>query len=160
MTKIPIGLIIKKIVKQKRLSVSQISNDYGIPRQTIYNTFTRTTMDLEEIDKWSEILETTRKELIDQSEGTESTKSTKSLDNGAFGDDTITRLNEEMSRLRETFTKELEAKNVQIAKLQDTVTTLLGKSEGVILDRFDLGKGFFLWPSSIKVGNTPFSTRY
>ncbi|PMD94699.1 hypothetical protein BWI97_16180 [Siphonobacter sp. BAB-5405] len=157
MEKPSIGLAIRQVIEEKNLSITDLARELGISRQSIYNVYNRNSMNSGEVESWANALGVRPNELYERAEGN---YNRKPLDNGAFGEETIVRIKEEMAMMRETFAKELEAKNVQIAKLQDTVTTLLGKSEGVILDRFDLGKGFFLWPSSIKVGNTPFSTRY
>lgn len=52
----PIGLIIKGIIKQKKISVIDIANQLGVTRQAVYQSFSREKMTLEEKKVWADVL--------------------------------------------------------------------------------------------------------
>lgn len=116
MQELPIGLIIKTIVKKKNLSVAKLSGKMGMTRQGVYNAYSRTTMDEDEIEKWAKALEVAPDEL------TPSDASSTSSD-------------EVLALVRKMFEEELREKNEQIRALQKALeqaqnlsTVLLGKS--------------------------------
>ena len=56
MKKIPIGVVIKEIITEKKLSAVDIASNLGVSRQAIYNAFSREKMNLEEQANWAKAL--------------------------------------------------------------------------------------------------------
>lgn len=111
MEKIPIGLVIKKIIEEKNFSITELSEQLGMSRATIYSTFGRDRMKKSDIEKWATALGVSTDVLRKQEMYGQNESSTK--DFGAEIIQTIERL----------FQEELREKNEQIRRLQDIVSS-------------------------------------
>lgn len=134
--KTPIGLVIKRIAKKKKLTVNDLSVRIGMSRQSIYNMFAiRRTMNDEDMAKWASALGVSVQELQEESMITETfvSDSEKSPESARFGNDVVERIEEHFRHLEDLFREQLRAKDQQIAKLQETIITLVGKTEGATL---------------------------
>ncbi len=63
----PIGLVISKLIKEKRISKTELANKLNISRQAIYNLATRDSLTLEEIEQWARAIGVTAQDIIDNS---------------------------------------------------------------------------------------------
>ncbi|WP_353720200.1 helix-turn-helix transcriptional regulator [Dyadobacter sp. 676] len=108
MTRPPIGLIIKTIIKQKNLSPTRIARDLGISKQQVYNTYVRASLQEGEIDRWAEVLGVSVDELVnyqfEPSNGSDADGSSEVLD-----------------LIKKMFEQELKEKNEQIRALQENL---------------------------------------
>lgn len=126
MERVPIGLIIKEIVKKNNLSVSKIADKLGMTRQAVYSTYLRSNMHEGELIKWAEVLNVTTDDLSTINFGRDLTN--KSADNGSFG-------SEVLQNIQKLLEEEIKEKNEQIRALQEALKesqqmakALLGKS--------------------------------
>ncbi|WP_439582986.1 helix-turn-helix domain-containing protein [Dyadobacter bucti] len=128
-----IGLVLNELRKQKKVSVPELATKIGITRQGIYDTFAkRTSMSMEEMNRWSDAIGVKTQDLIDLTLGKEISKS---ADNGAFGESILTHIQNLLEdELREK-NNEIREKNEQIRALQKALeqaqnlsSALLGKS--------------------------------
>lgn len=129
MERLPIGLSIKTIIQKKNLSVAKVAARIGISRQGVYNTYSRSGMNEDEIAKWASALEVDSKEILGGSELTP--------DKSSFG-------SEVLDTLRRMIEVEMQEKNERIRNLEDMLRQsmamnkeLLGKSEGVAFAGLD-----------------------
>ena len=56
MKKIPIGLVIKDLIKQKDIDVTQLAKELGIARNTVYQVFGRSKLSEDDLKKWANVL--------------------------------------------------------------------------------------------------------
>ena len=117
-----IGLIISQIIKEKRLSITELASTRKISRQAIYNLPNRDSMTLEEIEEWALAIGVNSQDIIDRSQNKVTTK----VDNVVQGDGYLMRyLNEleiTIKELRET-----------VRSQAHTIEVLAGKSDNVSL---------------------------
>ena len=125
-TKFYSGLKIKQLLSIKKVSVSDLAEMIGKSRQNVYDILNREFVKPELTGVILNALNSSENELERMSEDLHK----KPADGGAFGEETENRISDEIQHLRELFAKELEAKNQQIAKLQETISALVGKSKG------------------------------
>lgn len=102
----PIGLIIKEIIEEKKLSITDIANQLEVSRANVYNVFGRDRMKPTDLQRWSEVLG----ESVDYIQSLQKADKTESTipDFGAEIIGTIEKLIKE----------ELREKNEQIRSLQ------------------------------------------
>lgn len=134
MSKSPIGPILRQIVDEKSISNSHLIKALGVSKQAMYNSFKRTDMRNEEIEKWAEILGVTKEEIISRWKNEGSKQAQPQADSNYLMEH-LASLEEQFKRLLsqlEIKDKQLEVKDQQMAGLQKTVDVLLGKSEGVM----------------------------
>jgi len=112
MEKIPIGLIIKQIIKENNLSAIDVAGKLGVSRQAVYHAFSRDKMSLDERKAWADALG------IDVSEFDKRS----GLSKPNTPDDYLMK-----------YIASLEAR---IAEQERTITVLLGKSDSVSLVGF------------------------
>lgn len=116
----PIGLVISKIIKDKRISKTELATKLNISRQAIYNLPTRDSLTLDEIEQWAMAIGVTSQYIIDNSKQGINIK----VDNVKEGDGYLMRyiaqLENQNSKLNEDLTKAL-----------DTIRELVGKSGSV-----------------------------
>lgn len=142
MNQMPIGRVIKDLAKKKRMPVTEIAQKLEMSRQNVYDVMSkRVSMDLEEIQRWADVLEVDSQVIIDKTTGNDKQES-KSIVKSSFGEETL----ESIVKMMEN---ELREKNEQIRALQKALEysqkmnqELLGKSEGVS-ESADLGAIFF-----------------
>lgn len=108
MEKIPIGLIIKKIIKEKSLSVIDVANTMGVSRQAIYQAFSRDKMSNEEKRLWADAL---------------------AVDVNEF--DKRSQLNVTSTSNDDYLMKYIDSLEKRIAEQERTISVLLGKSVSV-----------------------------
>jgi transcriptional regulator with XRE-family HTH domain len=141
MTTLPIGVVIKQIVHKKNLSPARLAAKTGLSRQAVYNTYSRSSMNEEDLEKWADALGMTVKELQNYGGEAPALLQPKSQES------------DPIAELKRLFEEELREKNEQIRALQEALrqaqnlsTALLGKSperpDGKVLPnvfkRFDL----------------------
>lgn len=122
MEKTPIGLIIKKIIEEKNFSITDLAEQLGMSRATVYTTFGRDRMKKADIEKWAKVLDVSTEELKNQELYGHSVPAKND-----FGSETL----DAIKRLLE---EELREKNEQIRSLQESLkesqrlaSALLGK---------------------------------
>lgn len=127
MKKIPIGVIIRQIIKENNLPVIDVANKLGVSRQAVYQTFNREKMTLEEKQSWADAL------------GIEVTEFDKKDDNqmSTNGDDYL------MKYIQELETR-LIKQDETISHLRRVNEVLLGKSDSVPLAKFAASIFFML----------------
>lgn len=112
MEKIPIGLIIKQIIKENNLSAIDVASKLGVSRQAIYHAFSRDKMNLDERKSWADALG------IDVSEFDKRSGLSKSVNSDDY------------------LMKYIASLEARIAEQERTITVLLGKSVSVFLAGF------------------------
>lgn len=123
MSSLPIGVIIKEIVHKKNLSPARLAGKTGLTRQAVYNTYSRSSMNEDDLEKWAAALDMSVKELLE------------------YGSNKVAPVNADiksenaLAELKKMFEQELREKNEQIRALQEALrqaqnlsTALLGKS--------------------------------
>ncbi len=110
--KIGIGLVIRDMLKEKKISVSKVAATKDMTRGGIYATFSRISMTNEEIKEWAEILGVESQDILDRTQSSDSTNPSKIKSD--FGSEII-------ERLERLFQEELREKNRQIERLQAIV---------------------------------------
>jgi len=107
MEKIPIGLVIRQIIKENNFSAIDIAGKLGVSRQAVYQAFSRDKMNQEERRVWAKALEVEVDEFDKRSSSVLSSNSNDYL------------------------MKYIEALERRIAEQERTITVLLGKSDSV-----------------------------
>ncbi|MDR6195675.1 helix-turn-helix domain-containing protein [Siphonobacter sp. SORGH_AS_0500] len=160
--KISIGLALKALSKEKKVSVATLASGLNLTRQGIYDTFgKRLSMTTEELDKWAEILGVPVQVILDRANGKVSSDKTKSDDSVNFGTEVVERFEEHFKKMEEFYHEQLRAKDLQIEKLLG----LLGKPKGCpsvatlyqlrVLSKKGLVKSPFFLDRGYKFGYTP-----
>lgn len=121
----PIGLIISKIIKDKRLSKTELANKLNISRQAIYNLPTRDSLTLDEIEQWAMAIGVTSQYIIDNSKQGINVKVEPNKEEDSYLMRYISQLESQNHKLNEDLTKAL-----------DTIKELVGKSGSVPLARY------------------------
>jgi len=123
MTTLPIGVVIKQIVHKKNLSPARLAARTGLSRQAVYNTYSRSSMNEEDLEKWADALGMTVEDLQNYGEEAPAPVQAKSQESDSIAE------------LKRLFEEELREKNEQIRALQEALrqaqnlsTALLGKS--------------------------------
>lgn len=110
-----IGLIINELRKLKKISVVELSSKLGLSKQGVYDTFSRrSSMTMEEMNRWANALEIDTRVLIDKSSGKKVDVINKSADNGSFG-------SEVLLNIQKLLEEEIREKNDQIRALQEAL---------------------------------------
>lgn len=123
------GLIIKEIINEKRIKITELSAKLGLTRQNVYATFARVNIPDGELTFWANALGVTREEIMERAN-----KETASKPDYSFGEETL----KHIQSLLET---ELREKNEQIKALQEALKesqSLLKESQS--LSRVLVGK--------------------
>lgn len=123
MKKIPIGLIIKQIMRENNLSAIEAAKNFGVSRQSIYQTFSREKMSLEERREWAKVLNVDVNEFDKRSVIVEGSKMPTN-DN-------------------DYLMKYIESLEKRIAEQERTITVLLGKSGSVSSAGYSAMVSFF-----------------
>lgn len=125
--KIPIGLVLKDLAKEKKVAAAEIAGKLNLTRQAIYDTYSkRTSMTTEELDSWSEILGVSVQEILYRSNKNLNKSQGKSYESMNFGNDVVEKIEDHFRKLEEFYHEQLRAKDQQIEKL----LSLLGKPKG------------------------------
>jgi transcriptional regulator with XRE-family HTH domain len=126
MEKVPIGVIIKRLVDKNNLSAKYLADKTGLTRQGVYATFKRAHMHEGDLEKWANVLNVTVQDLLMTNFASDLPN--KSADNGSFG-------NEVLQNIQKLLEEEIKEKNEQIRALQEALKesqqmakALLGKS--------------------------------
>lgn len=119
MEKISIGLIIRQIIKENKLSAIDIADKLGVSRQAVYQAFSREKMNLEERKNWAKALGVEVAEF-DKRSVNQTTSN---------GDEYL------MKYIQELETR-LVKQNETISHLRRVNEVLLGKSASVLIARF------------------------
>jgi transcriptional regulator with XRE-family HTH domain len=129
MIKIPVGMIIKQIIDEKRLKGKEVADKMGVSRQSIYQSYAKQELSDGEMTRWADALGVTKEEMIKRWEsaitGTPNNDASN-IEPSAYLMEHLTNLEEQFQRLLtqlDTKDKQLEVKDRQIEKLMD----LLGK---------------------------------
>lgn len=107
MDKMPIGLIIKQIIKENNLSAIDVANKLGVSRQAVYHAFSRDKMALDERKSWAKALG------VDISEFDKRSSVTKQVTSEDY------------------LMKYIASLEARIAEQEHTIKVLLGKSASV-----------------------------
>lgn len=119
MSKKPIGLVIKGLIREANLSTEQVAALIGKSKQSVYNDYNRVGMKDDEIGRYAKALNI-EKEVIYERVG-----ESPNINQGS------NYLLEHLANLEEQFKRllhQLEIKDKQLDGLQRTVDVLLGKS--------------------------------
>lgn len=137
----PIGLIIKDIIERKNLSIKRLTDKSGKYRQFFYDTYKRSSMSVDDMEWWADLLDISLSELMGKSISyTNPTNPDSGISHPDYLLDFLTRIEE---KLEKQYQGQLEAKDNQIKDLSETVKTLLGKSEGTLFEGQLVGAGAF-----------------
>jgi len=117
MEKIPIGLIIRNIIKQKDLDVTQVAKDLGIARNTVYQVFGRNKLSTEDLKQWAAVLGVTIDDITSRQSIEPNVTSFEKLP-----DDYLTKYVAELEARIKEQSQQLDMQN-------ETIRVLLGKSE-------------------------------
>lgn len=120
--KIPIGLVIKQIVEEKKLKVADIAKSMSVERGTIYNTFKKSALLDSELNEWSSLLGLSSQDLLNK-QYLDIVQNISTSPNQTPNQYLLDKLTE----IEKLFKDQISVKDRQIEKLLD----LLGKSEGV-----------------------------
>lgn len=66
MKKIPIGLVIKEIIKEKDLDITNIAKSLGVARTTVYQVFGRPKLSEKDLSNWATVLDVSPSEILDR----------------------------------------------------------------------------------------------
>lgn len=127
MSKKPIGLVIKGLIREANLSTEQVATLLGKSKQSVYNDYNRVGMKDDEIGRYAKALNI-EKEVIYERVG----DSPVIAQSSNYLMEHLANLEEQFKRLLsqlEIKDKQLEVKDQQMAGLQKTVDVLLGKSD-------------------------------
>jgi intergrase/recombinase len=120
-----IGLVIRDILKEKKISVSTAANSKGMTRQGVYAMFSRVSMTNEEIGEWADLLSVSIEYIQERTKAVENQNSIELKKD--FGSETL-------ERIERLLQQELREKNEQIRALQESLlesqklaSALLGK---------------------------------
>lgn len=130
-----IGLILSELRKEKRITGVELGDRLGMTKQSVYDTFkNRKSMSLDDLERWAKALEVTTQEIINRSSGDVVVKE-RSADNGAFGENILSHIQNLLEEELREKNNEIREKNEQIRALQKALeqaqnlsTALLGKS--------------------------------
>lgn len=117
MEKIPIGLIIKEIIKKKDLDISQVAKQLGIARNTVYQVFGRSRLSDEDLMSWSKVLGVAISDITDRQNIESSVMSHEKLP-----DDYLMKYVAELEARIKEQSQQLDMQN-------ETIRVLLGKSK-------------------------------
>jgi len=130
MMKLPVGVIIKSIVDEKRIKVADIANKMGMTRQAIYYSYAKEEMSDGELSRWASVLGIPEGEIQSRwNNALNEISSASKPDDNSYLLDHLASLEEQFKRLL----NQIEVKDRQIEGLQETVKVLLGKSEDVTI---------------------------
>lgn len=132
MEKIPIGVIIKQIIKENNLSVIDIATKLGVSRQAVYQAFSRDKMNNDERKLWADALKVDISEFDKRS------------------------VNQMTSHPNDYLLKYIESLEKRVAEQEKTITVLLGKS-GSVSSAGYLTLASFLWAFGLIFGYTTLS---
>lgn len=119
MIKIPMGMILKQIIDEKKLKAQDVADKLGISRQSVYQSYAKLAMSEEDIARWAVALGVDKQDIYDRMES-------RASDSGSeYLKEFLANMETQFNELKEIFSVELSAKNRQIEKLMD----LLGKLE-------------------------------
>ncbi|CAG4992326.1 hypothetical protein DYBT9275_00940 [Dyadobacter sp. CECT 9275] len=127
MLKIPIGVVLKQIIDEKRIKAQDVAISLGVTRQAVYQSYSKSELSDGEIVRWANALK------IDKSEILERWKNAMKTNAEASKDDNY--LLQHLANLEEQFrslAEQLKVKDKQLEGMQRTIDVLLGKSEDVI----------------------------
>ncbi len=105
--KTPIGLIIREVIEEKNLSIPDIAVKMGTSRQNVYQTFGRKTMPANQLEKWSSVIGITVEDLL-KKQNLSTNNQNKSIDSGAFGQEVLDKVIEELKNQYEARIHELK----------------------------------------------------
>ena len=131
MIKIPVGMIIKQIIDEKRLKGKEVADKMGVSRQSIYQSYAKQELSDGEMSRWADALGVTKEEMIKRWESAMiGVPSSDAINNEPSGYlmEHLTALEEQFKLLLsqlDTKDRQLDVKDRQIEKLMD----LLGKPE-------------------------------
>lgn len=140
MEKIPVGLIIKQLIKEKDLDIKEVADRVGIARNTVYQVFGRSKLDDEALTKWSQALGVSTEEIT-QRQNIGEKKTGLSVDSEQFAQGVIDRIVQELKEQYESRITELKDQigdlREQLKFNREMVQAFkeghLGKSEGAIV---------------------------
>lgn len=114
MIKIPVGMIIKQIIDEKRLKAQDVANKLGVSRQSIYQSYAKQELSDGEMTRWSNALGIEKDELLKRWESAIAGSSNEETTDNSFGSNILI----EIKRMIE---EELREKNDQIRSLQEAL---------------------------------------
>lgn len=102
----PIGLVLKQIADEKKISAVAIQKKLGKSRQHVYNGFAKIGISDEEKLDWASALNVTVEEIDNRWNST--SLSNKSVDSGTFGQEVLDKVIEELKNQYEARIHELK----------------------------------------------------
>lgn len=137
--KIPIGVIIKSIIDEKRLKVVDVAEKMGLTRAAVYQSYAKQEMSESEIQRWTDAIGVQDGEILNRraamakggSETANTADNSYLLDHLARIEETFKESLKQLQAQIDIKDRQLETKDEQMRGLQKTVDVLLGKSEGV-----------------------------
>lgn len=126
MIKIPVGMIIKQIIDEKRLKGKDVADKMGVSRQSIYQSYAKQELSDGEMSRWADALGVTKEEMLKRWESAmngSARDEADSIPNGNYLLEHLSNLEEQFKRLL----NQIDVKDRQIEGLQKTVDVLLGK---------------------------------
>lgn len=132
MVKIPIGVIIKQIMDEKRLKALNVAKNLGVTRQAVYQSYAKQEMTDGEMSRWADAMGVTKEEVMARWKAAisgETIHTTVDTDGSNYLQVHLANLESQFRELNEQFRSQLAMKDKQIDGLQRTVDVLLGKSE-------------------------------
>lgn len=138
MKKIPVGLIIKQIIKDKGLDIKKLAQEVGIARTTVYQVFGRSSLSEEDLQKWSKALNVTTEEIIQmQTVANEQNNLSQKSYNSV-----VTQPDEYLLKYMAELEARINEQSEQLKEKDQVIKMLLGKSEGVSMRLLRRKDGF------------------
>ena len=139
MVKLPIGLIIKEVVDDRRLKVGDIAPKLGLSKSSVYASFAKMEMSQSELERWASVIGVPADQILERRAAALQEIGAKTPEPDGYLLEHLTRLEESFKEVFKELRAELDQKNRQLevkdqqmAGLQKTVDVLLGKSEDVM----------------------------
>lgn len=154
MKELNIGLAIKELAKEKKISVEDISKALSIDRQSVYGTFKRTNISTNTIQKYATAIGVSSDDILVRAGIKSNTLQNSNDDIFAKGDGYLMKYIAELEeRVREQGNT-MREQSLIMKDQSKTISVLLGKSKGVI-DGLVFAENPFFGAFSERYGYTP-----
>ena len=139
MVKLPIGVIIKELVDDRRLKIVDLAPKLGLSKTSVYASFAKIEMSNSELERWASVIGVSVDDIMERRASALQEISVRPPEGDGYLLEHLTRLEDSFKEVFKELRAELDQKNRQLevkdqqmAGLQKTVDVLLGKSEDVV----------------------------
>lgn len=130
--RIPVGMIVKQIIDEKRLKAKDVGDKIGISRQAVYQSYAKMIFSEGEIIRWSDALGVTKEDFIDRWKNDPLNQDSASKESSTYLLEHLTALEEQFKRLLtqiDVKDRQIDTKDQQIQSLTEMLKMTLGKPE-------------------------------